>query len=134
MPTRPRVKEVTAIISEPPVLRLGEKGEMSANLLSSLNLFLQEIAKKVNGYLSLGGGNHAAWAGNVDAQYVELTFGSADSEMMIPHGLNRLPIGVIVVRRDRACSVYDGSDNTWGKKYLYLKCDTESAVVRLLVF
>lgn len=134
MAQRPRIREVVNIISKPPSLRIGEEGKISAQLLTSLNYFLQEVSQKVNGFISFGSGSHASWSGNLDGQYVEITFPSgADTEMRVPHGLGRLPIAYFVARKDRACDVYDGSDNTWGVEYLYLKCDTANAVVRLLI-
>ena len=59
--------------------------------------------------------------------------GVANTEMRVPHGLGRLPIAYFLVRKDRACDVYDGSDNTWGVNYIFLKCDEAGAVVRLLL-
>lgn len=134
MAERPRIREITDIISKPPVLRVGEEGKISAQLVTSLNSFLRDVAAKINGFISFGGGGHASWAGDINGQYIEITFPSVENtEMRIPHGLGRLAIGVFVVRKDRACDVYDGDANTWGVKYLFLKCDTANAVVRLLV-
>lgn len=134
MARRPRIREISNIISKPPVMRVGEKGEISAQLLSSLNQFLREVAHRFNGFISFGGGNHASWSGNIDGQYIEITFPNvANTEMRIPHGLGRLPIGYWPVRKDRACNVYDGSDNTWGVEYMYVKCNKADAVVRLLI-
>lgn len=134
MAQRPRVKEIANIISKPPVMRVGKEGQITAQLINSLNLFLQDVARLINGFVSFGGGNHATWAGNIDGQYIEITFpGVANTEMRVPHGLGRLPIGYFVVRKDRACDIYDGSDNTWGVEYLYVKSDEADAVVRLLI-
>jgi len=119
----------------PPVLRLSDDGKISAQLVSAINLFFEAIADKLNGFISMGGGGHRSWSGNIDGEYIEVTFPNvADTEMRIPHSLKRLPIGVVVVRKDNYCDVRDGSANTWGREYLYLKCSVAGAVVRLWVF
>ena len=134
MAGRPRTREISGIISKPPVMRAGKEGQITTQLLTLLNLFLQDVARQFNGFISFGGGSHASWSGNIDGQYIEMTFpGVANTEMRVPHGLGRLPIGYFVVRKDRACDIYDGSDNTWGTEYLFLKSDEADAVVRLLI-
>ena len=67
---------------------------------------------------------------------VEHTFGAAvNTSERIRHGLGAVPKGWYVVEKDRACDVYRSSTDTVSdERYFYLKCDTASAVVTLLVF
>lgn len=93
------------------------------------------VVKQLNGYISLGDGTTGSWSGNLDAQYVDLVFPSTpDTEVKIPHGLKRVPVGYAIVRRDRACQVYDSSTGSWGESLFYLKCDTASATVKVLLW
>jgi hypothetical protein len=70
-------------------------------------------------------------------QYVTVTFGTANSDLDVPHDLNpNDPEGVDyeVVRADRACKVYDkqsGTRRAWASNYIVLRCDTAFAVVQL---
>lgn len=62
------------------------------------------------------------------------TFEGTTSER-IRHGLGAVPKGWYVVEKDRACDVYRAStDAASDERYIWLKCDTASAVVTLLVF
>ena len=88
-----------------------------------------------NGHISLGNGNQSSRAGNLDAQYIEFIFADADTRYQIPHSLNRVPSGYIVIRKSAPCIVYDDAESGgWSITDMYLKCDTGSVTVKLLVF
>jgi hypothetical protein len=71
----------------------------------------------------------------LDAQYIDfLCPAIRDTEFIVPHGLGRVPVGYVVVRIDRAANVYDSSVGSWSPTLLYLKCDTASASIRLMVW
>lgn len=109
-------------------------GKLTEKMALTISSKIREMISRFNRGLSLGSGNSGYKAGNLDAQYVDLLFPAADTEVLIPHGLGRRPIGYVVVRRDRACSIYDSSAGSWGRDVLYLKSDTASASVRLLIW
>lgn len=64
------------------------------------------------------------------------TFGaSANTSERIRHGLGAVPKGWNVAEKDRACDVYrSGTDNASDERYIWLKCNTASAAVTLMVF
>jgi hypothetical protein len=71
--------------------------------------------------------------------YIDVTFGTADTDLVVQHDLqpdDPESVGYQVVRRDRACEVYDDQSSTrraWTKSSIVLRCDTADAVVRLLL-
>lgn len=64
------------------------------------------------------------------------TFGSAANvEERIRHRIGTRPVGFEVVDRDRACQVYrDAATKPADRDYLYVKCDTASAAVKLRIY
>jgi len=95
---------------------------------------LREVVKKLNGGLSFGSGVSSTQAGNFDGQWIEWFFKAAATPYTIPHGLERVPVGYKIMRRDKACIVYDASIGDWGTDDFFLQCDTANSTVALIVF
>lgn len=99
--------------------------------------FFQDIAEKLgyqaqilNGSLGFGNGTDVE---NVRGAWVTYTSNAvANTEDTVPHGLAVVPIGFIVIRRDKAGVVYDGG-TSWTNSNLYLKCSTASTVITMFV-
>lgn len=71
-------------------------------------------------------------------QYLTVTFpASANTDLDIPHTLapfNFDEVDYEIVRKDRACDVYNdqsGTRKAWTATTLYLRCSVASAVVQL---
>jgi hypothetical protein len=75
----------------------------------------------------------------VDHEYVDVTFGSADTDYDIRHSLSTPTPDEIqyqVVRADRATSLYHDTSATrkaWTRDYIILRSSAASAVVRILL-
>lgn len=95
---------------------------------------LKEIVRKINGQLSFGSGVSSARAGNFGGQWIEWIFKAANTAYLIPHSLNRVPVGYKVMRRDKACIIYDANIGDWGDDLFYLKSDTAASTVAMIVF
>lgn len=125
------------MVGEPPPLQLevGADGEkrVTASLVSLMNLFQQSIIRKLNGRLRFGNGDHATQSGNIDGQWIEVVTPSADVEFAVDHGLERLPAGYIVARANKACNVYDSNVGGWNDRTIYLKCDTGTVTLRIVI-
>lgn len=131
---RTLIEDGSGALGDFPDLRLTE-GKMTEQTALSVSGKIREIIARLNGRISLGTGLSAHRAGNVNAQYIDvLTPGVADTEFIVPHGLQRKPIGYIVVRKDRAVDIYDSSAGSWTDSLLYLMADVADATVKLLVF
>ncbi len=58
--------------------------------------------------------------------------GTVDTEFTVAHGLGEVPL-YYVWNVDRAAIVYDSRRGDWTEADMYLKCDTVSAVITLVV-
>lgn len=133
MAIRAKIQDGEGAVGQLPDIAL-QDGKLTEKQALTVSAKIQQIIGRLNNGLSLGTGQTAHQAGNLDAQYVDVLMGDADAEVAIPHGLGRRPIGYWVVRRDRACIIYDSSNGSWSSTLLYLRSDTASATIRLLVF
>jgi hypothetical protein len=117
----------------PIVLKEGGMTEATANMIITA---IQSIIRKINGKLSFGTGETGHKAGNLDAQFIDLiTPPVANAEFIVPHGLKRLPVGWIVVRKDiNGYPLYDSSNGSWNDQLMYFKSNTANAAFRILVF
>lgn len=134
MALRTVIPDPSAAMGDIPPIALSD-GKMSGPTAAYLTAALRSIIEKFNGAISLGNGSTGYRAGNLDAQYIDVfTPATPDTEIEIPHGLGRKPIGYDVVRRDVACIVYDSSGGSWGNDVIYLKCNTASVTLKLRVY
>ena len=82
-------------------------------------------------YLGAGSGI----AGNLDAVYVAYTsHATANTEDTVTHNLGRVPVGYLVIDRDKAGMVYSSNKAAWTTTTMRLKCDVASTTATLLVF
>lgn len=73
-------------------------------------------------------------ADNLDKQIISVaTSGTPGTEVAVPHTLKRIPTGYLVIRQDKAASVYDGS-TTFTKTNIYLKSDVATVTASVLIF
>lgn len=134
MALRRKVRDSSGSIGQLPTIQL-EDGKLTEKLALSVGDKISEIITALNNGLSLGLGTSGNQAGNLDAQYITVLVPSvADTEFIIPHGLERVPVGYVVTQKDRACDVYTSSLGSWTKTHMYLKCDTGNATIQLLVW
>lgn len=121
-------------LGPPPVLRLDSDGKISAIMLSALNKFLALVVSKIN-LLSFGDGSQGSRGGNTDSQWRDwVSPSAANTQFMVPHGLDRVPVGVFVGDQDRAGSVYSVNKAGWGPSQIFLKTSVGSMKLKLLVF
>ncbi len=65
-----------------------------------VDLFFQDVVKVVNGDLD--------FQTNFNCKLISVTFGSANTDVSVGHGLGRVPAGYIVTGASAATSVYNG--------------------------
>lgn len=122
-----------SFISVPPDISLTE-GATPEEAIVEISSILKDIVRKINGLLSFGNAANATRVGNHRAQYHEILFVDADTEVVIPHGLGRVPVGYKPVRRNKACSIYDTQATAWTETSFSLLCDTANALVTVELF
>lgn len=78
--------------------------------------------------------NRLRFEDNVDCSIVDVAdSGTANTEFTVTHNLGRIPTKYIVVRQDKAGSVYDSSTGSWTSTTMKLKCSAANAVLQLIV-
>ena len=133
MADNPIINNEGDFLSLPPDLTPGENTTPEESIVE-ISSALQAIVAKLNGDMRLGTALNGSRIGNFSGQRVTVIFGTANEERKVPHGLGRVAVGYIPVRRDRACHVYDSTETAWGDDLLSVKCDTADAQVDLWVF
>lgn len=93
-------------------------------LTKFIDLFCQDVVDTVNGKLD--------FTTNFNCKLLSITFGSADTDTGIAHGLGRVPAGYIVTGASAATSVYNGSVSS-SSTSLVLRASV-AATVGLIVF
>ena len=92
---------------------------------------LRNIGYMFDGRIGLGDGTNKE---NLDIEFKDVTsHATAGTEFSISHTLGRVPAGYIVVKRDKAAVVYDGT-TVWTTSTIYLRCSVSSTALRLIVF
>lgn len=99
-----------------------------------VNSDLDTIFLCLSGRVRFGPNNTTVNKGeNILGQFVTYTTNSSsNTEDTVSHNLGSVPVGYIVVRQNKAGSVYD-SGTTWTSGNLYLKCSATSMVVTLFL-
>lgn len=99
----------------------------------TLNSFMENVTRKLNGFLSLGDASQSSHSGNIFGQYVEFKTPSADVQFQVDHGLGKPVVARIIVRQDKAGHLYDSNLGGWGPRSVYLKCDVASVLMKVLL-
>jgi hypothetical protein len=115
-------------------LRPDKDGKLPSVTLQALRTLLTSIATKINGLISFGQAKNGSWAGNLDAQFLNVTPKAVDAEFAVPHGLGRVPGGYIVVRSSSASVLYDSGGGNWTDTTLYLRSSAPAGTFQVLVF
>ncbi len=111
-----------------------EDGKLTATQVSFLSDAVKRTISTINGKLTFGDGTHSSQSGNIDGQWKEVTFTSANTDYEVPHGLGRLPVGVIVldVNVDGAV-VRGGSRGSWSPTRMFVRCNQAGATALFVV-
>lgn len=109
-------------------------GKLTDTQIGALVDAIRNIIKTMNGLISFGNGAHSSQSGNIDGHTKEVTFTNANTDYEVPHGLDRVPIGIIVldVNQDGAV-VRGGSQGSWGPERLFVRCNVAGTTARFVV-
>lgn len=87
-----------------------------------------------NGVITLGSAADGTIAGKLNAKYQVVTStGLADTEFTVTHQLGRTPVGFLLVKSNKATSVYD-SGTAWTDTSIFLKSSAATAEITLIIF
>lgn len=125
-----RKPPTTGVLDEPAPIALQE-GKITAQVATYVSQLLLTVVKKLNGLLTLGDGTTYSWSGNIDGQWIDVVYPSTpNTELVVRHGLKRVPTEVFHGTPTAACSFYSDR-SSWTRNEVRLKCDTASVTVRL---
>jgi len=111
-----------------------QDGRIESVAVLTINSFMDNVIRKLNGFLSFGDGSQSSSAGNIYGQYIEFTTPSAiNTEFQVDHGLNKSVFARLIVRQDAAAHLYDSNLGGWGANSVYFKCDTASVLFKILL-
>ncbi len=135
MSVRTLRKTGAGTIKIPPKIQLGLEGELEKKAVALMNEFNARLVRKLNGRLSFGDGSQSSLVGNFYGQFIEFTTPSgADTQFQIDHGLRKSVILRLVMRQDKAGSLYDSNLGGWGPRSVYFKCDVGSVLFKVALF
>jgi hypothetical protein len=101
------------------------------DFVQMLGKMWRNLAQAFNGQISFGDGTNVD---NINGAWVNTTTPVApNTDFTVNHNLNRLPVGYLVMAKDRAVDVYTGSIAATLTQ-ITLRATVASAVIRLFVF
>ncbi len=123
-------------ITEPRALTMDVEGDHVDRLdVGTLNDFIHDVCRVINGGITLGSVIDVSRVGNLDAQYRVVDFpAAANTSQEVYHDLERTPTGYIIVGQDRAGDVYEFDYTAWTETRIILRCSVASLRARILVF
>ena len=134
MAVRHRIETSVGMIPEPQDILTDSEGKLTESSVAALSAFMKTVTQAINGRLSFGDGRQSAQTGNFDGQFIEWTFVVANQEYEIPHGLGRVPQGIIVTMMNGGGNIFASNRGGWGTDRLFLKSNNAPRTARLIVF
>ena len=110
-----------------------EDGKLTEQQSAFLSDAVRGIIRAFNGQVSFGDGTNSTQSGNIDGQTKEHYFSLANTNYEIPHGLERIPIGIIVLDVNVDGAVIRGDiRGDWSTTRLFLR-SSQAATTALFV-
>lgn len=109
-------------------------GKLTDVQIGYITAAIRATISALNGRISFGDGTQSSQAGNIDGHTKEVVFASADTDYEVPHGLGRIPIGIIVLYVDAdGAVVRSASRGSWNNTRLFVRCNTAGATALFVV-
>lgn len=120
-------------VSDMPPITLSE-GKLTDQQAAYITDAIRNLIRAFNGRISFGDGSNSSQSGNIDGQTKEVFFVAANTDVEVPHGLGRVPIGVIVLDVTVDAAVVRGSQRgDWNTSRLFLRCSQAGTTALLVV-
>lgn len=128
-----RIPTGAGMIADLPAVS-SQDGKLTDTQVSYLIDAIKRVISAINGKITLGDSTHSSQSGNVDGQWKEVTFASANVDYEVPHGLGRVPVGIIVidVNVDGAV-VRGGSRGSWSPTRMFVRCNQAGTTALFVV-
>jgi hypothetical protein len=121
-------------LPQPLPIETDKDGKLTTQSVGAINAFMQNVNAALNGLVSIGDGRQSSKSGNIDGQTViVVTPATPNAEFEVPHGLERVPIGRIVLTQSGPGQIYDSNRGGWGVRQVFFKCDAASVTFTLIL-
>lgn len=111
-----------------------QDGRLTETQAAYITDAIRGIIRAINGKITFGSGVHSSQSGNIDGHTKEHTFVLANTDYEIPHGLGRVPIGIITLDVNQDGAVVRGNDRgSWGLDRLILRCSVADTTALFIV-
>lgn len=128
-----RTDDKDVMVGDITALKL-EEGGLSDQQAVTLVSTVRDLIAKVNGMVSFGSAL-TGHRGNLDVAHTDvITPSVANTEFPVVHTLGRVPVGAVLVRRDKVVNIYDSSVGSWTETMIFLKADAASATIKVLLY
>jgi hypothetical protein len=117
----------------PPVV-VSEGQPLNSIQVTFITDAIRNLLRAFNGLISFGDGSNSSQSGNVDGHTKEVTFVNANTDYEVPHGLGRVPIGIIVLDTNAdGAVVRGGSQGSWSTTRIFTRCNVAGTTARFVI-
>lgn len=117
-----RIATGVGFVADMPPITLSE-GKLTDQQAAYLTDAIRSLIRQFNGRISFGDGSASSQLGNIDGHTKEVYFPAANTDVEVPHGLGRVPIGIITLDVNVDGAVVRGSQRgDWNATRLFLRC------------
>lgn len=128
-----RVRTGTGMIADMPPVTLSE-GKLTNQQAAYITDSIRGLIRALNGGISFGDGSNSSLSGNIDGHTKEVYFPSANTDVEVPHGLGRPPIGIITLDVNVDGAVVRGNlRGDWNAERLFLRCSQAGTTALFVV-
>ncbi len=128
-----RIRTGIGMIPDMPPITLSE-GKLTDQQAAYITDSIRTIIRGYNGGISFGDGSNSSLSGNIDGHTKEVFFNAANTDVEIPHGLARVPIGILVLDVNVDGAVVRGSQRgDWNATRLFLRCSQAGTTALMVV-
>lgn len=128
-----RIATGVGMLSDLPAV-VSSDGKLTDIQVGYITAAIRSVIRALNGRVSFGDGTQSSQSGNVDGHTKEVVFVSADTDYEVPHGLGRVPIGIIVLYVDADDAVVRAANRgSWSSERLFVRCNTAGATALFVV-
>lgn len=128
-----RKRTGTGSIPDMPPITLSE-GKLTDQQAAYMTDSIRLLIRTINGGISFGDGSNSSLSGNIDGQTKEVYFPDANTDVEVPHGLGRAPIGIITLDVNVDGAVVRGNlRGDWNATRLFLRCSQAGTTALMVV-
>jgi hypothetical protein len=128
-----RIRNGVGQLADFPPLILHE-GKLTEQHAAYITGSLRAVIRQLNGLISFGNGDQSTQSGNIDGQTKEYVFTLANTAYILPHGLKRVPIGIITLDVNTNGAVVRGINRgSWSNDTLQLSCSVAATTALFVI-